>query len=113
MPIWDVGWPKRWYACGGATGLIDWLVALPAEQEQGVRQTLLEEEMMAYMTSFERSGLLNGQRAMLRRVVQTRFGAVPEEMERRIEAADQAQLEQLAERASTTTSLQAVLSDDE
>jgi len=73
--------------------LIDWLVALPPEQERLVERELEqieEEQRMAYVTSWERMGLeqgleqgraegmLDGQRLLLHRMVRARFGDVPE-----------------------------------
>ena len=96
--------------------LIDWFVALPLEQERLVQQELEhieEEESMAYVTSWERmgmergvqKGLLDGQRLLLRRMVLTRFGAVPEALDQRLDAADQTALDRLADRISTVDSL--------
>jgi len=92
--------------------LIDWFVVLPPEQERLVEQELErieEEQRMAYVTSWERMGLqegeLRGQRAMLRRVVQTRFGVLPEVLDARIANADQDTLAALADRASVASSL--------
>ena len=82
--------------------LIDWLVALPPEQDALVWREITrieEERRMPYITSVERIGLregrlqglqegeLRGQRAMLRRLVQARFGLVPEALGRQIGAA--------------------------
>ena len=69
---------------------------------------------MPYITSVERIGLergeqigrREGERAMLRRLVQARFGAVPEALGRQIDAADEGQLEQLADRIGAASSLE-------
>ena len=53
----------------------------------------------------EQIGLQEGQRAMLRRLVQARFGTVPEALGRQIDAADQVRLEQLADRIGAAASL--------
>jgi len=101
--------------------LIDWFLALPEEQERLVERELErieEEQRMAYVTSWERMGLeegeLRGQRAMLLKTVRARFGTVPEELERRINAADQDTLDTFVEHMSTATSLAEVIgtSDD-
>ncbi len=100
--------------------LIEWLVALPPEQERLVEQELErieEEQRMAYVTSWERMGLqegeLRGERAMFLKITQARFGTVPEALERRIIAADQAVLDTLVDRVSTATSLAEVIGDVE
>ncbi len=101
--------------------LIDWFLALPEEQERLVERELErieEEQRMAYVTSWERMGLeegeLRGQRTMLLKTVRARFGTVPEELERRINAADQDTLDIFVEHMSTATSLAEVIgtSDD-
>jgi len=91
---------------------IDWLLELPVGQEaifQREIQAYEEERAMPYVTSWERRGLEQGReegreegkREALRRIVQARFGAVPEAVERRIVAADRATLDQLIGRAVT------------
>jgi hypothetical protein len=52
-----------------------------------------------------REGKLEGQRAMLRRLVQVRFGSVPEALGRQIDAADEPRLDQLADQLGAATSL--------
>jgi hypothetical protein len=96
--------------------LIDWLLALPQAQEEALWQEIVqieEERRMPYITSVERIGLekgrregeLRGQRAMLRRLLQARFGTVPEVLGRQIDDADQERLDQLADRIGTASSL--------
>ena len=59
--------------------------------------TLEEEQKMPYITSWERmgiakgkaEGIIEGQRALLRRVAMLRFGNVPDQLEQRIAGADQ------------------------
>ncbi len=96
--------------------LIDWFLALPEEQERLVERELErieEERRMAYVTSWERMGLqegeLRGQRAMLLKTVRARFGTVPEALEHHINAADQNALDSLVDRVSTATSLADVI----
>lgn len=98
--------------------LVDWFVALTDEQELVVRRELEaieEEQRMAYVTSYERigraEGMLEGQRAMLRRFVQMRFGSVPDALEQRISVANQAALDHLAERINAAATLDDVLAD--
>jgi len=90
--------------------LIDWLLALPTEQEEQFVQDVVEietEGQMAYVTSVERvghqrglvagreEGLIVGReegltvgRETLRRVLQGRFGAIPPLLDERIAALD-------------------------
>ena len=96
--------------------LIDWLLAVPPEVERDVWRTLeaLEKEQeMPYVTSFERigraAGLVEGQRALLRRMIEHRFGTMPEDLDRRIAAADQAELEELADRLLAAPALEDLL----
>jgi len=86
---------------------IDWLLALPAEQEtlfwRDV-QEYEEERTMPYVTSVERIGLARGReeglREALRRIVRARFQTMPEALESRIAAADRETIDQLIDRAS-------------
>ncbi len=92
---------------------IDWLLALPEDQETAFWReihTYEEERAMPYVTSVERMGLERGRqegrqegrdegiREALRRIVQARFGTVPEALERRIAEADRAALDQMLDR---------------
>ncbi|HEY8742212.1 MAG TPA: cytosolic protein, partial [Chloroflexota bacterium] len=122
--------------------LIDWMLALPREQEAVIWREITrieEERRMPYITSVERIGLergeqiglergeqiglergeqiglregrLEGQRAVLRRLVQARFGTVPEALGRQIDAADQVRLDQLADQIGAAASLSALDAD--
>jgi len=103
---------------------IDWLLELPARQESLFWQEIEayeEERRMPYITSVERSGLERGRqegrvegrqegrvegiRETLRRIVRARFQTVPEGLERRIVAADEASLEQLVDRAGVVSTI--------
>jgi len=88
---------------------IDWLLELPATEEAVFwreAQAYEEERAMPYITSVERMGLERGRqegrqeglRAAARGVVRARFGSIPEAVERRIAAADEATLDQLIKR---------------
>ncbi len=98
---------------------IDWLLELPGEQETAFWQEIQvyeEERAMPYITSIERLGVEKGleqgleqglekgrdegKREALRRIVQARFGAAPEALERRIAEADRAALDQMLDRVS-------------
>jgi hypothetical protein len=96
--------------------LIDWLMALPAEQERLLWREIAqieEERRMPYITSVERIGLergeqigrREGERAMLRRMVQGRFGSIPEALRRAIDDADEERLGELADRIGAASSL--------
>lgn len=97
--------------------LIDWLLALPAEQEEDVWRTIVaieEERRMPYITSVERigraKGIQDGQRAMLRRVAYARFGELSEALEQRIATADEEALNRLADRITVATAPDDLLS---
>ena len=72
---------------------------------------------MPYITSVERSGLergrqegrqegrVEGTRETLRRIVRARFQTVPEDLERRIVAADESSLEGLVDRAGVVSTI--------
>jgi hypothetical protein len=116
--------------------LIDWMLALPREQEAVIWREITrieEERRMPYITSVERIGLergeqiglergeqiglergeqiglregrLEGQRAVLRRLVQARFGTVPEALGRQIDAAAELRLDQLVDRIGAASTL--------
>ncbi|MGH2346358.1 MAG: Rpn family recombination-promoting nuclease/putative transposase [Chloroflexota bacterium] len=107
---------------------IDWLLALPKEQEIAVRQEIRsweEEQQMPYVTSFERlsraegveeglergmeegleRGRLEGKREAVRGLVEARFGTVPENLATRIETADAAALDALLLQVATAPSV--------
>jgi len=52
-----------------------------------------------------REGRLEGQRAVLRRLVQARFGTVPEALGRQIDAAAELRLDQLVDRIGAASTL--------
>jgi hypothetical protein len=89
---------------------IDWLLELPAERETQLWQEIQayeEERQMPYITSVERMGrergLLEGReqakREVQRRIIQTRFQAVPPALEQRIATAGAAELDRMIDRA--------------
>jgi hypothetical protein len=98
---------------------IDWLLALPPELERRVRQTIAaieEERQMPYVTSYERmareegrlegreEGRLDAKREDIRQFVRARFGSVPQALEERLAAADEATLNAFIQRAATAPS---------
>ncbi|MGH2391647.1 MAG: cytosolic protein, partial [Chloroflexota bacterium] len=95
---------------------IDWLLALPEERERALRQvimTIQEEQHMPYMTSFERMSRAEwreewreeGKRDALLRLIEVRFGEMPEALEARIDVADQSILDVLLVRVATAHSV--------
>ena len=99
---------------------IDWLLALPPEIEARVLrevEAIEEEREMPYITSVERHGLeqgrvegrvegqLDGKRQALRLTAQARFGEVPEALEQRAMAADEAGLDALLARVAQAAQL--------
>jgi hypothetical protein len=90
---------------------IDWLLALPPAGELRIRRAVeqIEEEyQMPYTTSIERmareEGRLEAKREAIRQVVRARFNAVPQALEERMLAADEATLNALIQRAATAPS---------
>ena len=70
---------------------IDWMLALPPPMELEYLQTLeqLEEEtQVAYITSVERIYTQRGQRALLQRLLQQRFGSLSSDLKQQLEQAD-------------------------
>jgi hypothetical protein len=106
--------------------LIDWLVAVPPEVDRDVWRTLEaleEEQIMAYVTSFERighaegvaagraEGILEGKRDLVRHLLQRRFGTIPDALNEWIAAADQAALEAIADRLLTAATIDEILTE--
>ena len=96
--------------------LIDWLLTLPAALEAALWREIVrieEEQRMPYITSVERIGMergeqigrREGERAMLRRLIWGRFGRIPEGLDQRLAAADEAELDELADRIAAAGSL--------
>ena len=89
--------------------LIDWLVALPAEQERLVDreiERIEEEQKMPYVTSWERIGQVRGLLDGLAVALELKFGAdgvalLPELRQ----ISDPEVLQQVAERIKTATSV--------
>jgi hypothetical protein len=89
--------------------LIDWLVALPAEQERSVARELeqsAEEQKMPYVTSWERIGQVRGLLDGLAVALELKFGAdgvalLPELRQ----ITDPEVLRRVAERIKTATSV--------
>ena len=120
--------------------LIDWMLALPPEQEALLLhevERIEEERRMPYITNAERigqerweriglqrgeqiglreglrEGRLEGQRAVLRRLVQARFGTAPEALGRQINTADEPQLDQLIDRIAAAATLNEMEAESE
>ena len=88
--------------------LIDWMMALSPELEPAFEQamiTLEQEHKMAFVTSIERlgeqrglkkglaQGKLEGETALLQRLLVRKFGPLPNTLQQRIHSATPAQLE--------------------
>ncbi len=76
-----------------------------------------QQEVIMGMLSYSRKeglqqGLQQGESLLLRRLLTRRFGPLPEWAERRLKAAEPAQLEQWGERVLEAATLEAVLADE-
>lgn len=94
---------------------IDWLLALPEELAKAFTQELTEFEASMsnpYITSVERQGIQKGiqqgETTLLQKLLQRRFGPLPDWVAPRLAAASPAQLEYWAERLLEADSLAAV-----
>ena len=98
---------------------IDWVLALPDGLEDRLWAEIEdfdEEKQMHYLASFERKaqqigmekGIGKGQARLLNRLIQQRFGALPPELEARLQAAAPEQLETWALRLLTAGRLEDV-----
>ncbi|ASK34841.1 DUF4351 domain-containing protein [Alloalcanivorax mobilis] len=115
------GWEKRRII--QLLRIIDWLMALPPHLEQSLRQRLITvegERHMQYVTSFERlakqegrqeghqEGRQEGGRDLLLRLLERRFGALPDAIENQIRDATSEQLNAWADRVLDADCLEAV-----
>ncbi|CAM5525548.1 DUF4351 domain-containing protein [Eoetvoesiella caeni] len=84
--------------------IIDWMMTLPVELESAFEEAMIsleQEHKVTFITSFERlgekrgleKGLLQGEAAMLQRLLTRKFGPLPEALQQRIQSATPAQLE--------------------
>lgn len=100
--------------------VLDWMMRLPKELEQQLRQDVntLEGEMtMRYVTSFERlameegmeKGIQQGQSRLLMRILARRFGELPPWAEEKLTKASATELESWLDSALDAGSLPAVL----
>lgn len=79
---------------------IDWLLALPADLEQQVWETIKgfeEEQGMSYITTAERVGRAAGQRELVLRQLTRKCGELSAEVERRITALSDEELANLGD----------------
>jgi Domain of unknown function (DUF4351) len=83
-------------------------LSYPAISKDVVTAILEELGMTALSQAFLEDGKIEGKRDALRRILRRRFGALPETLERRIDAADMTQLDDLIDRAITVESLDAL-----
>jgi hypothetical protein len=79
---------------------IDWLLALPADLEQQVWETIKgfeEEQGMSYITTAERIGRTEGQRELVLRQLERKCGALDAELRERVDVLDQDRLLSLSD----------------
>lgn len=99
--------------------VIDWLMALPPALEQSLRREIATREgveSMQYVTSFERlakqEGREEGGRALLMRLLNRRFGPLPEALGERVQRASSGDLDTWADRVLDARSLDEVFGGD-
>jgi hypothetical protein len=102
--------------------VIDWLMRLPETLEQQLWheiETLEEQQTMRYVSSVERIGIAKGRQEglalgakMLSRLLEHRFGALPDATLSRVMAANEEQLNQWLSNALEAATLAAVFNDD-
>jgi hypothetical protein len=96
--LYGYGYPRD--QIGALLRLVEWIIHLPPAQEtdylQAARQ-LEQEHTMSYVTIAERHGIakgrIEGRAELLLCQIQRRFGPVPEDITRRIQTAQAAQLQ--------------------
>jgi predicted transposase YdaD len=91
----------------------EYLVArLPPEGQRlimGYGEQLIEQGRHEGREEGRQEGLLLGEARVLLKLMRLKFGAVPDEVVARVEAASEAEIEQWAERILTAETLEAVL----
>lgn len=102
--------------------LIDWLLALPAAQQESYARMLVQieqESRMAFVMTHERVftkqgiaiGLKRGQAALLQDMIEQKFGPSPDWVGQRLDQADPEQLRALGRRILIAESLQGLFGD--
>lgn len=115
------GWERE--QVGGLLRVIDWMMRLPDALEVEIRQDMqrLEEGMgTPYVTSFERfariegreEGLHEGQARLLTRLLERRFGELPDWVLEKLGQATDAEVELWADAVLTAESFNAVFEAD-
>src|SRR5207244_11943259 len=92
--LYDRGWPAE--QVRELFRLIDWMMDLPADEQQGFRQEIFQweqERRMPYMTSIERMGRLEEIQENIATNLQIRFGAPGKRLANKVRKIDD--LEQL------------------
>jgi hypothetical protein len=99
---------------------IDWVLTLPPGLEDQLWteiQSFEEEKRMHYLASFERvaqkRGIAQGQARLLMRLLEERFGPMPEPQAKRVQSAAPEQLETWALRLLDAASLDDVFGRDD
>ncbi|TLU82574.1 MAG: cytosolic protein [Chlorobium sp.] len=95
--------------------IVDWLMQLPEWLNSRVWQeleTIEEKEKMEYITSIERigmaKGMVKGQYTLLKRMLERRFGLLPEWASEKLESAKTKELEAWSDAIFTAPTLEAV-----
>ncbi|MBP0027862.1 hypothetical protein [Roseofilum sp. Guam] len=95
--------------------LIDWLIALPAKEEQRLWtevESLEKEDQMPYITNVERFGIQKGLQLSLVRVLEARFGEIPSSLREQVsQIRDLEALERLVVQVVSIQSLEAFESE--
>ena len=89
----------------------DWLMQLPDWLNSQVWQeleTIEEKAKMEYVTSIERLGMVKGQYTLLKRLLESRFGLLPEWASEKLKNAKSKELEAWSDAIFTAPTLEAV-----
>ena len=91
--------------------IADWLMQLPDWLNSRIWQeleTIEEKEKMEYITSIERLGMVRGESRILKKLLECRFGLLPEWVSEQIRCAKSKDLEAWCEAVLTAPTLEAV-----
>ena len=91
--------------------ILDWLMQLPEWLNSQVWQELEaieENKNMEYVTSIERLGMVRGQYTLLKRMLEHRFGLLPEWASEKLKSAKTKELEAWSDAIFTAPTLEAV-----
>ena len=88
--------------------ILDWLMQLPEWLNSKIWQeleTIEENENMEYITSVERIGMVRGQYTLLKRLLERRFGLLPEWASEKLKCAKAKDLEAWADAILTASTI--------